>query len=355
MNSEIIKEKVRNGGVVGAGGAGFPTYAKWGRIDELKYLMINHQESEENCVVDKWTMKSHADEIANLLQELLVNSVVEKIVISAKEKDYDWMKPLVKTVETEVHRNLPKDIENIESDISILLTGDVYEYGMESLLLQKTVGTTIGKDLPMSKGWIVQNTETMYNIYKSLSETPVTHKLLHVDGYIDGQKRANEMYRVPVGTPAIKLFEHAGYNLRNREENYTILDGGPGWSFRTTDNPVVTKSTNCLIIVDDNIAKNNRYQNGRHDLRDLTDWSTRRNESPTKLSPTSVSVPLEYARGIEAVDSSVPSVSTDSNIKQGQKIAVGGSNGFSVPQHAPLDGEVRLVSDKNIVVDRLQS
>jgi Na+-translocating ferredoxin:NAD+ oxidoreductase RnfC subunit len=51
--SSELATTIRNAGVSGAGGAGFPSHAKWDRLDEVDHLLVNHQESEPNYYLDK--------------------------------------------------------------------------------------------------------------------------------------------------------------------------------------------------------------------------------------------------------------------------------------------------------------
>lgn len=86
----------------------------------------------------------------------------------------------------------------------------------------------MGDDLPTDHGWIVQNTETLYNIGRALiDETAVTRKYVHVDGATP-QHRCLE---VPVGTPANVLLEAAGIDRGSRSSDRVLADGGPGWCY----------------------------------------------------------------------------------------------------------------------------
>lgn len=352
LSGTSIEKKTQKYGVVGAGGGGFPAYAKWARSDEIDYLMVNHQESEPNCAVDKWTMRNHSEKFADLFSHLTDN-ILKKIVISAKQKDREWLQPLIdKTDATVFHKDeLPIDIENVEVDIIVSLTEDTYEYGMESVLLQKTADTIIGRDLPMDHGWVVHNTETLYNIYRALHDTPVTEKLLHIDGYLNGERLDNVMYRAPIGTSGKELFDSAGIDLSKHEE-YVIVDGGPGWGFDVTENSIVTKSTNCLMLLDEETAEENTYQNGRIDTREVTQWSDRRQTEPNNINPKKVTVPLQTTDHIDIINSSRPELSPDQNVKSGQEIALPKEDGFSVSQHASIEGTAHKVGDEYIEIVR---
>jgi Na+-translocating ferredoxin:NAD+ oxidoreductase RnfC subunit len=71
-NQRDAVEMIRSAGVVGAGGAGFPAYAKWKQVDSTPYLLVNHQESEPNYWIDKWLGRDRAGELAALFEALLI-------------------------------------------------------------------------------------------------------------------------------------------------------------------------------------------------------------------------------------------------------------------------------------------
>ncbi|MEF8757977.1 MAG: hypothetical protein V5A33_07045, partial [Halobacteriales archaeon] len=226
---------LRNAGVSGAGGAGFPTYAKWKRLDEVRCLLVNHQESEPNYYIDKWLGKSRADDFATLFDALL-GDALELIVVCGKEPNRDpWMNDLEEALDGTVYTpdQLPLDPGD-ESGVVFAYTDDQYEYGMESVLLRLVTGVVMGDDLPMDHGWIVQNTETMWNVFRTLERgDPVTRKFVHVDGNVPRHR----FLEVPVGTPASALLEAAGRPPTDLRADETIADGGPGWCFRVNRAP----------------------------------------------------------------------------------------------------------------------
>lgn len=63
--------RAREGGVVGAGGGGFPAHARWARADDVRSLPVNHQESEPSCAVDRWIGREQASELTGPFDRLL--------------------------------------------------------------------------------------------------------------------------------------------------------------------------------------------------------------------------------------------------------------------------------------------
>lgn len=77
---------LRESGVAGAGGAGFPSAVKWEQLDNVHSLLINHQESEPGYYSDKWLVREHASEFAAFLDGLLDAGAFERIVVGTKAK-----------------------------------------------------------------------------------------------------------------------------------------------------------------------------------------------------------------------------------------------------------------------------
>lgn len=138
---------IRNAGIAGAGGAGFPTHAKWQHLDSVDSLLVNHQESEPNYFMDKWLGREHADELATLFDGLL-DTGLDRIVITAKVTDREkWLRPLEDTTGGRIYEPSELPIDDVDG-IAFAYTEDKYEFGMESVLLRLIDDTVIGNELP---------------------------------------------------------------------------------------------------------------------------------------------------------------------------------------------------------------
>ena len=346
---------IRNAGVAGAGGAGFPSHAKWQRIEEVDHLLVNHQESEPNYYVDKWLGKEKADELATLFDALL-DRAFETIVIGAKEKDRDeWMGGLESSTDGTVYgpEDLPLDPET-ESGVVFAYTDDTYQYGMESVLLNVVADVVVGSDLPMDHGWIVQNTETMYNVYGALEDaTPVTRTYVHVDG----KTPRHRFLEVPIGTPAAALLTAADLPPAHLDDDDVLLDGGPGWCFeidRSVDAFGVRKRTNCVLVLDGETVAESTLGNDRVNVLDEREWraSVDETEPTARLSPAYVRVPLITNPAFEGVvQPSEPIVESGETVSEGEMIARPAGE-ISNAQHAPIDGEVTTVTDTHVEIHR---
>jgi len=349
-----LADEIRSAGIEGAGGAGFPAAAKWQRIDEIDSILINHQESEPNFLKDRHLGREHAPELASVI-EWLLDGIVSTVVVGTKESYRGvWLGSLEEETGAKIvtPEELPID-RDTAPEIVIACTEDRYEFGMESVLLRSVADVTIGRDLPLDHGWLVQNTESLYNIYRALAEdAPVTRKLVHVDG----DTPRHRFLDVPVGTPATTLLAEAG-RPGGPGESEIIADGGPGWSFKIEERPDrfgVRKRTNSLLIVDDQLAKENTLGGGRINILGPQAWKSRKFETePERIDPPYVRIPLVGNEDLtDIVSPSVPIVSPGDTVQIGERIADPAREGISNAQHASVDGTVTEVTETHVTIER---
>ena len=346
---------LRNAGLAGAGGAGFPTYAKWDRLEEVDSLLVNHQESEPNYYMDKWLGRERTEELAALLEGLL-DRAFDRIVIGAKWSDRDdWVRDLEEATDATVYAPDALPVSEDESGVVVAYTEDKYEFGMESVLMRLVAGVVMkGDELPMDHGWIVQNTETLYNVYRALvDDEPTTRKFVHVDGRVP----THRFLEVPVGTTATDLLAAAG-RTDGLDDNEVILDGGPGWCFEIGASPTefgVRKRTNCLLVMDESVVDENTIgSSGRVNVLAPAAWkqSVHETEPTERLRPDRVRVPLITNPDFEGVVApSEPIVTPGDELETGEMIARP-ADGISIAQHAPIDGTVTAVDERSITIER---
>ncbi|RZH68516.1 NADH dehydrogenase subunit [Natrinema altunense] len=345
---------IRAAGVAGAGGAGFPSYAKWTDLESVDSLLVNHQESEPNYYIDKWLGKARAKTFAAVFDALL-EQAFDLIVVSAKWKDRD---EYVRVLEAETGgRVIPPDElpldRDEESGVVFAYTENRYQYGMESVLLKTVDGTVIGTDLPTDHGWLVQNTETLYNISRALSDgAPVTHKYVHVGGEVPRAR----FLEVPVGTPASELLRAADCPPDALPSDAVIADGGPGWCFPIDSAPDeygVRKHTNCLLVLDEGTVAENTFGEGRIDVLEEYQWNAREAETePTAtVEPAAVRLPLVTNPEPDIVEPAEPIVAVGDRVDAGDRIARPSSDGISTPQHASIAGTVTAVSETSLEIE----
>lgn len=221
---------LREAGIAGAGGAGFPCYAKQapGRADTL---VINAAECEPLLYTDFTLLRERLAEVVAGGEALAQAEGIGRVILATERKkagalglsDGDELGP--KTV----FRTLP----------------DAYPMGDEISLIWQTTGRLVSPgQLPISRGVIVQNTETVLQILGALQNgTPVTRKWLTVAGDV----RTPAVLCVPVGTPVRELFAYLGIEV---PQEHIVLDGGPAMG-RPVDweSAVVKKTTKGITLL----------------------------------------------------------------------------------------------------------
>lgn len=228
-----MKNALLGGGIVGAGGAGFPTYAKLS--EKADTIILNCAECEPLIKVDRQLMTDYTDEILSGMK-MLVDVLDAKQGIIAVKKSYTSAIEAVETM-----------IGNYDK-LQLHILPDIYPAGDEVVLIYETIGKIVpqGK-IPIEVGCIVVNVETVLNTYYKISEDKnVTTKFVTVAG---------EVYRpltaeVPVGITVRELIEMAGGITA---EDYAMIMGGPMTGTLTSMNDIVTKTTKAILVLPANL------------------------------------------------------------------------------------------------------
>lgn len=230
VNRSNILEQIRRAGVVGAGGAGFPTYKK---LDaSVDCVIANGAECEPLLQKDRETMVQDAAEMfrgLKLMQELTGAS---RVVIAIKRKNEDVAESLAADAERE--------------GIEFFVYEDVYPAGDEFVLVYEITGRQIpAGGLPLDVGCVVDNVETIVNLARAVDGTPVTDKYVTVCGAVETPITTV----VPVGTPMIDCVGLAGGAT---VDNAVALTGGLMMGGSTTDLSIpVTKTIGGVIVLPD--------------------------------------------------------------------------------------------------------
>lgn len=229
MLIEELQTIVRENGIVGAGGAGFPSYAKMS--DRADTVILNCVECEPLLKLHRQLLTAHAREIVGMLDEV-------RETLGAKEAVIGIKKEHVRTIAIldEVVREYPK--------VRICAVRSAYPMGDEVILIYEATGRVIKPGgLPIDENVIVYNAETMFNMYEAVHEgLPVTSKLLSIVGAVEKPITI----RVPLGMTVKDAVKHAG---RIMTEYPVYVMGGPMMGRLGTENTVITKTTNAIIVL----------------------------------------------------------------------------------------------------------
>ena len=234
-----LKEIMKNAGIVGAGGAGFPSYAKLaGGVDTL---LVNGAECEPLLYTDYIILQREPDTVLKGITAVMQYLSISKAILSVKEHT---AKRLGYT-----------DGQSFGKGVTVKFLPDVYPMGDEISLIYESTGRLVKPgNLPVSAGVIVYNVETLYNVGMALEGKPLTMKWLTVGGDIE----KSTVIKVPIGTKVSDLFESLGITVPN---THSVLDGGPSMG-KLIDpyTATVKKTTKGLLVIPNNteaiISKN---------------------------------------------------------------------------------------------------
>lgn len=229
MRMEELRETARESGIVGAGGAGFPSYAKM--TDQADTVILNCVECEPLLHLHKQLLSSHTREIVQMFDEVRETMGAKEAVVGIKSE----------------HTGTIRIVEEVIAEypaVRICALPAVYPMGDEVILIYEATGRVIKPGgLPINERVVVFNTETMYNLYRAVHrQVPVTSKLVSVVGAVENPVTV----RVPLGTTVKEAISPVGKILI---KNPVYVIGGPMMGRLGTENTVITKTTNAIIIL----------------------------------------------------------------------------------------------------------
>lgn len=246
--SEEILKIIEEAGIVGLGGAGFPTASKYDiKLEKIDTFIINGMESEPYLTVDYLLMKNYAKEICRGIK------VAEKVlrprhmVIAISEKN----KELVSVFE-----RMAREV-NIDLQIKILSAD--YPQGSEILLIDKITGKKIQKGkLTIEKGVIVSNVGTIKAIYDAFfNGKPLIERIVTISG--EEVPNAGN-YKIRIGTPLVHIVD--SLNITKTDK---IIFGGPmmGNKVKEPSTPIIKETSGVIFLNEEKIESKNCISCGK--------------------------------------------------------------------------------------------
>jgi Na+-translocating ferredoxin:NAD+ oxidoreductase RnfC subunit len=224
-----MKELMQSAGILGAGGAGFPSYAKLAAGADT--LVVNGAECEPLLYTDYHLLKRELSLVLEGIQKVMEYAQIARALLSVKQHTAEKLKWT--------------DGQVLAERISVKVLPNVYPMGDEISLIYESTGRVVKPgNLPITAGVIVLNVETLYNAGNAVRfGKPVTETWLTIGGDIPQPITL----KVPVGTPVETVF--ARYEI-TVPETHTVLDGGPSMG-KVIDHEtaVIGKTTKGLLIL----------------------------------------------------------------------------------------------------------
>lgn len=243
---ELSKDEIRNlikeAGIVGMGGAGFPTHVKLTPKEDNKidYVIANCAECEPYLTSDYRRMLEEPEKIVEGMKAILKLFEHAKGILAVEDNKPDCIALLKKLVEK-------------ENRIEVVPLNTKYPQGAERQLIYATTGRAINSSmLPADAGCVVNNVDTIAAIYMAVFEgKPLMSRIVTVTG-----NAINDPcnFLVSTGTNYHELIDEAG---GFKEEPAKIISGGPmmGFSIFELDVPTTKTSSALLCLTEDDVAK----------------------------------------------------------------------------------------------------
>lgn len=233
LTREEIVNLIREAGIVGMGGAGFPTHVKMSpkEPEKIEYVIANCAECEPYLTSDYRRMIEEPQKLIDGLKVALRLFPNAKGVLAVEDNKKDCI---------ELLRNLTKD----EPGISVASLKTKYPQGSERHLIYAVTGRAINSSmLPADAGCIVDNVDTLVAVNRAVREgKPLMHRIVTVTG----DAVANpQNFIVRIGTDYGELIEEAG---GFKQDPVKIVSGGPMMGFGIFDIHVPTTKTSSALL-----------------------------------------------------------------------------------------------------------
>ncbi len=338
LSKDDAVEIMRQAGIVGAGGGGFPTYFKW--KNPQPRLIVNCTESEPGYWADKMVHREYFDEFLELFEAMKEIFGIEQVIMGVHFKDEEWFS---------------RYKESANGLFEVSLVPDKYSMGEEKTLIKNIFNEDKEKwvprrvelpdgnkrpGLPLDAGHIVNNSETLLNIYNALFlGKPVTTKFLQ----IFGPDLPLHLYDVPLGSSATELLSIAGVDVEAEAGKLSVIDGGPylnemGIESLGDGDAFVRRTTNGFLVIPKGVAS-----------KEYADIKTKLPEEGIvslvgKVSGVNLPLGGRFLKPATAL------VSEGEEVEYGQKIGEPVDEGFSIGVWASMEGTVSSLQDDVVAI-----
>ncbi|MGF1470485.1 MAG: proton-conducting membrane transporter [Rubrobacteraceae bacterium] len=351
LSSEEAVEIMRQAGIVGAGGGGFPTYFKY--KNPLPRLIVNATESEPGYWGDKLLHRDNLEKFMELFEAMKAIFGFEQIILGVHYHDEEWYSNY-----EEYSGNGLFDVRHVP---------DTYGLGEEKTLVKHSTETKVPlfKDnpdgsrrpgMPPDVGIVVNNTETLLNVYNALFlGKPTTTVIFSVYGLEEGIIDL-KVYEAPIGASVREILEIAGLDVERKipgrlvqdPENadyLTVIDGGPylhdvlDSKAIKTGAAYVRRMTNSLILLPEG-------RQGKEYAPTIKTDPPEEGIVSLVGKVSGVQVPL----GGGLLTPATPLVSEGDEVEYEQKIGEPVDTGFSVGVWASIGGTVSSVDNALVAI-----
>jgi electron transport complex protein RnfC len=334
LSVEEAVEIMRQAGIVGAGGGGFPTYFKYKK--PLPHLIVNATESEPGYWGDKLVHKEHLEEFLQVMEAMKAIFGFEQISMGIHEKDREWFAEYEEYADDGVY-----DIRYVPN---------TYALGEEKTLVKHSTDTRVPRfvdnpdgtrrpGMPPDVGKVVNNSETLLNVYNALFlGRPLTTKFFTVYG----EEVDTKVFECPIGASVSEVLQIAGLDVEN-SGHLKVLDGGPYLHDISIEelgegDAYVRRMTNSLFVIP-------RGRQGKEFAEIETEPPE---EGIVSLVGKISGVNLPLGGGL--LKPATPLVSEGDEVEYEQKIGEPVDEGFSIGVWASIGGEISSIENDIVAI-----
>jgi len=222
--------RIKEAGIAGAGGAGFPAYFKLNSKPDT--FICNAAECEPLLYTDYYYIENH-------IEDVIKGMLIAMEITGAKKGFFG-----IKKKRSAFFAKINNAISKVNADISIFPLDDYYPAGDEQSMVYDITNRIVPqKGLPIDVGVVVNNVATLYQLLKAVEEKkPVTERFVSVVGRVKNRFVAN----VKIGTPFKELIKMA-----EPEEGTVLIEGGVMMGTVTDGEAVVTKTTGAIVFLEE--------------------------------------------------------------------------------------------------------
>lgn len=230
-DKDTLIDQIKQMGISGMGGAGFPTHIKMHPKKDIDVLILNAVECEPYITADDTLMREHATDIVTGTK-ILQHIVNAKVVLIGIEDNKPEAIAAMKAATSQF------------DDIEVRVVPTKYPSGGEKQLIQVLTGLQVPSGgIPADLGIVMQNTGTAFAVKQAVIDgLPLTQRVVTITG-----ERVNKAQNVwaKLGSPVSDLLEFAGFEP---EQEQRVIMGGPMMGFAILDPSMpVVKTTNCIL------------------------------------------------------------------------------------------------------------
>ena len=334
LSVEEAVEIMRQAGIVGAGGGGFPTYFKYKKPQP--HLIVNATESEPGYWGDKLVHKEHLEEFLQVMEAMKAIFGFKQISMGIHEKDREWF----------------AEYEEYADDVvyDIRYVPNTYALGEEKTLVKHSTDTRVPRfvdnpdgtrrpGMPPDVGKVVNNSETLLNVYNALFlGKPLTTKFFTVYG----EEVDTKVFECPIGASVSEVLQIAGLDVEN-SGHLKVLDGGPYLHDISIEelgegDAYVRRMTNSLFVIP-------RGRQGKEFAEIETEPPE---EGIVSLVGKISGVNLPLGGGL--LKPATPLVSEGDEVEYEQKIGDPVDEGFSIGVWASIGGEISSIENDIVAI-----